>query len=85
MRVRLSRIQVPGMLPCDLFNRLSHHYIRFVERESRARGNTRNRERKPGLRYFRESRVNFRSDSEHRGSRGSRITDVIIRKKDWNY
>lgn len=64
----ISYTSTSGMLPCDLFNRLSHHYIRFVERESRARGNTRNCGRKPGLRYFRKSRVNFRS--EHCGSQG---------------
>jgi len=52
-----------------------------------ARGNSRNRERKPGLRYFRGSRVNFCSDGEHRESlkKESRITDVIICKKVWNY
>lgn len=30
------------------------------------RGNSPNHKRQPGLRYFRGSRVNFRSDSEHR-------------------
>lgn len=66
---QLFRTRANACFPRDLVNHLSLHYTRNSN-HARPRDNSRNRKRKLDLKYFRQSRFNFRSGDELLESQG---------------